>query len=129
MDVRTERNNKVTDLFADTVCFCTLKVNRDCCSRGLSAKCCSISRNLIFDQRERILLADCACDAELDENADQVHQDNNQEYFLENTKDGKSFAGDGHICKSSADVQWQQWDDDCVKDFVNDLGEIIHTIV
>ena len=57
MDVCTERNNEITDLFADTVCFCALKVNRDCCSRGLSSKCCCISRDLILDQSKRFFLA------------------------------------------------------------------------
>ena len=41
----------------------------------------------------------------------------------------KGLSGDGHIREGTADVEWQQRDDDGVKYFVNDGREILHCVV
>ena len=84
MDVCAERNYKVADLLTYTVIFCTFQVNRNGSCGRLGSKGGGISRNLIFDQGERILLAYGTCDHELDCNTDQMHDDHNEEYFPEN---------------------------------------------
>ena len=83
MDVCTERNYEVTDLLAYTVIFCTFQVDRNGSCGRLGSKSCGISRDLVFDQGKRILLAYSTCDQELDRNADQMHDDYNKEHFPE----------------------------------------------
>ena len=83
MDVCTERYYEVADLLTYAILLCTFQVDRDgSCGRLCSQSSC-VSRNLIFDQSERILFADSTCDHKLDRNADQVHDDNNKEYLPE----------------------------------------------
>ena len=129
VDIRAQRNRKVADFRGNAVCLSALQVDRNGSRRGLGAQRGCVARDLVADERERIFVADKARDNELDADADQVHDDNNDEYLPQNTEDGKGLAGLGHIGERAADVKRQQWDDDLVQYAVNDAGEVGHTVV
>lgn len=74
---------KLRILLAHAVFFCTFQIDRDGSCGRLGSQSSCVSRDLIFDQSERILFADSTCDHKLDRNADQVHDDNNKEYLPE----------------------------------------------
>lgn len=129
VDIRAQRNRKVADFRGNAVCLSALQVDRNGSRRGLGAQCGCVTRNLVADERKRVLVADQTCNYELDADADQVHDDNNDEYLPQNTEDGKGLAGLGHIGERAADVKRQQRDDDLVQYAVNDAGEVGHTVV
>ena len=129
MDIRAQRNRKVADFRGNAVCFSALEVYRDGSGRGLGAQCGCVARNLVADEGQRVLVADKARDDELDADADEVHDDNDDEYLPQNAEDGKRLAGLGHVGEGAADVERQQRNDDLVQHAVNDAGEVGHAVV
>ena len=81
VDVGAQRNDKVADFFGNTVRFRALQVDRDGGGRGLGAECGGIAGDLVSDQGEGVFVADSTGDGKLHHNADQVHNDDNEEYL------------------------------------------------
>ena len=129
MDIRAQRNGEVADFRGNAVRLCALEVYRDGSGRGLGAQCGCVARNLVADEGQWVLVADKARDDELDADADQVHDDNDDEYLPQNAEDGEGLAGLGHVGERAADVERQQRDDDVVQDAVDDAGEIGNAVV
>ena len=44
-------------------------------------------------------------------------------------KMAKVFSGNSHICEGSADVKRKQRDDNGMKDLINDLGKVTHSVI
>ena len=129
VDVGAQRNHEVADLLADAVSSCTLQVDRDGSSRGLGAQSGGVAGDLVAEHLEGALVAHSTCNAELQEDADQMHDDDHKEHLPQDAQNGKGLAGLGHVDKGAADVQGQQRDDDRVQDLIDDAGEILHAII
>ena len=81
MDVFTERYYEVADLLTHAVLFGTFQIDRDGSCGRLGSQSSCVSRDLIFDQSERILFADRTCNYKLDCDTYKVHDDHYKEYF------------------------------------------------
>ena len=74
-------------------------------------------------------MRDASRQSKLRQQIDQVHDDNNQEYLPEDSKDHIGLSGHGHINEGTADIEGQKRDDSHVKNTVDDGGEVLHSIV
>ena len=129
MDVGAQRHHEVADLLAHAVSRSALQVDRDGGCRGLSAQSGGVAGDLVADHLEGALVAHSACNAELQEDADQMHDDDHQEHLPQDAQNGVGLAGLGHVDEGTADVQGQQRDDDAVQHLIDDAGEVLHAII
>ena len=81
MDVGTQGHHEVADLLGDTVRLGALEVHRDGGGGGLGAQGGGIAGDLVFQQGDRILVADASGHHKSEHQVQQVHGDDHQEHL------------------------------------------------